>query len=144
MVGIFTNSRERNLMSSECTLDRYSIYFFRAGPALRRPQNDHRPQLPRLVFAASICSASALLNFPYLRITTIKGGCEQLVHRLGVVPLHKIRTVAMPFIERGQFVVTGASHDRRPGDFIAVQMENRQHRSISRRIQKFDALPASF
>src|ERR1700678_558171 len=130
-------------MGAKCALNRHPIYFFRTSPSLGTAQHDHRPGSAGLI---SICRrdpcSSAFLYVSYFRIAAIKRACEKLVHDFGIVPLNKIGSVAQPLIESAEFLVAGASIDRRPGDFVAIEMQNRQHGSVSRRIQESDPLPA--
>src|ERR1700722_2307746 len=66
------------------------------------------------------------------------------MHDLRIVSLHKVRRITASLEESNQIFVALTRHYRRPGNFVSVQMQDRQYRSISRRIQEVNALPAAF
>src|ERR1700735_225208 len=140
MFGVLTHGGKRNLVRAEGALDGNAVDFLRARPALGSSQDDHRPRWARAVFIR----AGLFVVFSYLRIAAIESCREKLVHDIGVVPFDKIGTVAMALEERGQFFVTGACHHGGTGDFITVEMQNRQYGPVSYGIQKLDTLPTSF
>src|ERR1700730_10062990 len=143
MFRILADGGKRNLVRTECALDWHTINFFRACPALRSAQDDHRPRLLMLVFTCpSLSGPGILLNISYARVAAIESTREQLVHDFGIVAFNEIRCVAKPFVKGDKFCITRASRDRGAGDLVTIEVQNRQHRSISRWIQELDALPA--
>ena len=48
----------------------------------------------------------------------------------------------MPFDQRADLFVRHAAHDGWTGDLVAVQMKDRQHRAIARRIEEGNPLPS--
>ena len=67
---------------------------------------------------------------------------HQLMHRLGLVAFHEIRLVAVAGEKLRQLLVGNARQHRGIGDLVAIQMQDRQHRAVARRIQKFVRVPA--
>ena len=146
MFRILAHGGERNLVRAECALDRHAIHFFRARPALRSAQDDHRPRWR----AADLDLCAGLLSGKFSECP----GCARSSDRV------RRREVGARFRDRLLRRIQGCSQalcrtrssssslvracDRRAGDFVAIQMQNRQHRSVSRWIQELDALPASF
>ena len=137
----FANGGERNLVRAESALDGKPVHFFRARPALRCAQNDHRPNRD---FACGIFLAGVGLEsreFPDSRrreLPRIAGDVRR------VVAFNEIGVVSVAAVELFEFAVRGASLDRGPGNFVAVEMQNRKHGAIAHGIQKPIGLPASF
>ena len=46
MLGVAAHVGDRDLVRAPRVLDRQAVDLLRAGPALRRPQHDHRPARP--------------------------------------------------------------------------------------------------
>jgi hypothetical protein len=88
--------------------------------------------------------ASLLLNSTNLGITILKRLSEELMHDLGIVALNKVGLVTSTHIEGLQVGVARASLSGWPGDFVSIEMKDRQHRAVSHRIDEVDRLPASF
>src|SRR5450432_1658974 len=144
MLRVLAHSGNRDLMRAECALDRHAVHFFWTSPTFWGAQDDHGPRRPGLVFLFVWIAPKLLLDLPYAREAVIECGSEELMHAFGIVSFYKVRGVALPFVERRKFFVTGATHDCRAGEFVAIQVQDGQHGSVPRRIQKLDALPASF
>ena len=66
---------------------------------------------------------------------------HQLMHRFGLVSFDEIWFPAVPGKELGQFLVVHAGQHGGIRDLVAVQMKDRQHRAVARRIQKLVAMP---
>ena len=66
---------------------------------------------------------------------------ELLVNFVRVVPFHEIRLVTHAFEELLQFVFGNASQEAGIGDFVAVQVQNRQHAAIAGWVEKFVSVP---
>jgi hypothetical protein len=89
MLRIFTDRRQRDLMRSECAFDGDSIHFLRAGPSLRRAEDNHGPD--GLLFESAL--TSLLLNSPNLGVAILKRLGQELMHDLRVVALDKVGLV---------------------------------------------------
>jgi len=66
------------------------------------------------------------------------------MHDLRVVTLDKIGLVTPSYIKGRQVGVARSSLSRWPGDFVAIEMKDRQNRAVSHRIDEVDRFPASF
>ena len=64
------------------------------------------------------------------------------MHRIGIIALNHIRGVAITSKQGVKFVPRNPAEERRPGNLVAVQVQNRQHRAVVHWIQKFIRVPA--
>ena len=143
MRGIFADVRERNLVRAKCAFDGHAVDFFRTGPAFRRAEDDHRPGFEDR-FAARAVRPRLLLNFSYLRVSAIERCGQLLMDARGIVTFDEVRRVTKSAIVGREFVVAPSRRHRGPGNLVAVQMQDRQHRAIAAGIQEFYAFPAAF
>ena len=65
-----------------------------------------------------------------------------LVHRSGLVAFHEVALVTVSVEQRFQFRLRNARQHGGTGDLIPVQVQDRQHGAVARRIQKFIRMPA--
>ena len=138
MGRVLARVRDRHLMRSGGALDGQAVDHLRARPALRRREHDERPARPARLAART----GGVLDRRDLR--------EREVERLGHEPMHRRRLVA--FDEVGDVPVAAQQtfellprnpgQDGRVGDLVAVQMQDRQHRAVVRRVQELVAVPA--
>ena len=61
----------------------------------------------------------------------------------GLIPFNEKGLVPIPGVKLDQIIVGHAAGHSGVGDFVAVQMKDRQHRAITRRIQELVRMPAS-
>ena len=139
MRRILTHAGERHLVSTEGSGDGNAIDHVRPGPPLGRAQDDRRPA--RLALEA--VGAGIGLDCRDGVVRPVEGGGEILEDRGRIVAAHETDLVAMPFDQGAHVVVGHASHHGGIGDLVAVEMQDRQHRAIARRVQEGDALPAA-
>ena len=66
---------------------------------------------------------------------------ERLVHRARVVALDEVHLVAVALEQRADVVVARAAEHGRAGDLVAVEVQDRQHGAVARRVEEADALP---
>jgi hypothetical protein len=66
---------------------------------------------------------------------------HQLVHRLGLMALDEIGMVAVAAEQGLQFLVADPGQDGGPGDLVAVQVQDRQHDAVGRRVEKLVRMP---
>ena len=64
------------------------------------------------------------------------------MHQRRIVALDEMRIVAIAAQQLGQFLAADARQHRRIGDLEAVQMKDRKHRAIARRVEKLVGVPA--
>jgi hypothetical protein len=128
---------ERHLVGAEGALDRQAVRFRRAGPALRRPQNDRRPAgtSREAVFA---CLA---LDRADLGVATVQRRGEHLVHAGRVPPLDEVDRVAVPFEQLANLVVRGPAEHGGVGYLVAVEVQYGEHRAVARGVEKADPFP---
>ncbi len=126
-------------MRSERALDGEPVHLPRPGPALRRPQHDRGPaRSPRDARPAGLG-----LDGPDALVTPIEHRRELLVHRRRVVALDEVHGVAVTLDGRSHVVVGRAREHRRPADFVAVEVEDWQHGTVTCGVQVAHALPRS-
>ena len=65
------------------------------------------------------------------------------MHDLRIIALNKVRFVTTPSVQRPQICVAGSSLSSRAGNLVAVEVQNRQDRTVPDGIKKVDRLPAS-
>ena len=132
MIGLLEDLRQRNLVSPPRVLHRFAVDKLRPGPSLRRAHNQHRPRRP-FRFAAF---PRRLLNRGNAVQHRIENHRSLLMHHLRIVAFQRERLIAVAAHQILQLSVGNARQDRRVRNLVAVQMQNRQHRAIGRRIQK--------
>ena len=86
MVGMIGVHKERYLVRSEGAFDRQTVDHLRPGPALRGPQDDHRPALSGGV----VLVPRIALDAADLLYGVIQRGGHQLMHRRRVVALDEV------------------------------------------------------
>ena len=126
-----------HLMGTECVFYFFAVYFFRPGPAFWRTQNNHRPVVWHLKYAIS----RILLNCQNILICIFQRLRHSLVHSIMLAAFYKIWLPAHAFKEFSQIFIWNTSQNGWVGNFIAIQMQNRQYCPIPCRAQKFVALP---
>ena len=72
----------------------------------------------------------------------LQGRRHRLMHAGRITAFNEIRGVAVPGEQSRQLVVVNARQDRRIIDLVAVEMQDRQHRSVGDRVEEFIAVPA--
>ena len=130
---------ERHLVRSPGPLDREPVDLLRAGPALGRPEDDHRPGRPvgdpagpgrGLDRGGSRgCTASSVAAIAWCMVGR-------------VVARHEVRPVAVALHERAELVLGDPGQDRRVGDLVAVEVEDRQDGAVVDRVEELVRVPA--
>src|SRR5262245_31529004 len=85
-----------------------------------------------------------LLDHADLVITRLEGAGKQLVYGGRIVSLDEQRLIPMAAKPPHEVSVAGAAVHGRPGDLVAVEMQNGKHGAIADRVEELVALPASF
>src|SRR5689334_19617539 len=113
---------ERHLVRAPRAFDLLAIDLFGAGPALRRPQHDHRP-----------ASAPGRNTIPRIALDGadafdqgIEGRRHLLVHGLGIVALDEVRLVSVADEEALELAPIDAGEDGRARDLVAVEVQDRE------------------
>src|SRR5438034_7244283 len=136
MLGL-VHVAHRHLMRAPVVLALFPIDFGRAGPALWRAEDDHRPGRP-LGSAVGSSIGPNLLDFCQ---SQVEDPGQLLVDGLRITSLDKVRLVAHPLEELLQFVLGNAGQEAGVGDLVSVQMEDRKHAAVTDRIEKLVAVP---
>ena len=129
---------EGHLVRPEGALDGLAVHFLGAGPALRGPQHDHGP--PRSLHGAP--GPSFLLDVVDACHGAVERGGHRLVDSGGVVPAHEVRLVAVALHQRTELLLGDAGEHGGVGNLVAVEMQDRQHRPVVRRVQELVRVPA--
>src|ERR1019366_4220494 len=140
MFGIFADRSERDLVRTEGAFDWNSIHFLRTGPPFGCAQDDHGPD--RLFLESAL--ARLLLNGSNLGIAIVQRSSQDLMDDLQIVAFDKIGLVPTPYVEGLQVFVARPCLNSRPGDFVAIEVQNRKDCAVPDRIEEVDRLPASF
>ena len=127
----------RHLVRAERAFGLQAVDDFRAGPALRRAEDDHRPAgtlgesvragvglNPRI--SAMILSSVAAINWCIV---------------VGIVAFDEIGRVAVALEKLFEFFVADARQHGRAGDFVAVQVQDRQHGAVVDGIEELVRVP---
>ena len=138
---------KRYLMRTPRAFGFQAVDFFWPRPAFGTSQNDHRPLRTLCVVSSTRCRLfRCVARFALNRFDFSDAGVEnarhQLVHRFGVVAFHEVRRVAVADEKAFQFVAADARQNCRAGDFVTVQMQNRQNRAIEFWVEKLVGMPA--
>ena len=138
VLGLVVHLAHRHLMRAPVILGLLAVDFLRAGPALGRAQHDHRPARA----LAGAVPARVGLDALDLVDDGVKRGRHELVHLFGVVAFDEIRRVAVAAEQLVQLLVADAREDVGIGDLVAVEVQDRQHRAVRRRVQELVRMPA--
>ena len=138
MLGMALHLAHRHLMRAPVAFLPLAVDLLRAGPALRRAHDDHRPggTLGEAFGPRVVLDAADVVDHLLQR----RG--HQLVHGLRVIALDEMRGVAVAAHESFELLVRDAREHGRVGDLVAVEMQDRQHRAVARRIEKLVRVPA--
>ena len=107
------------------------------GPSFGRGQHDHGPPRPR----RSAGKPCIVLDVPDALDCRVERGRHRFVHRGRLVALDEIRQPAVALQQLLQLFARDARKERRVGDLVAIQMQDRQHRAVGRRIEKLVGMP---
>src|SRR4029077_12232971 len=137
MRGIRTDVRYRHLMRPPGTLEPMAVDLLGRGPALRRAQNYHRPARP----ARHSASARLFLERADFEDATFERSRHPLMHSRRSIALDHVRLVAVANEKALELLGRYAGKNRRIGNLVTVEMQNRQHGSVADRIEEFVRMP---
>src|SRR5262249_55323283 len=129
----------RHLVRSPQTFKFSPIDFGRRRPSFRRSQYDHWPARTRRNAGAS---RFVLCGFD-LSDAMIERRCHGLMHARWIRALDKTRCVAIAVKEIFAFFVADAREQSGIVNLVTVEIENRQDRAVSERIEKLIDVPGS-
>ncbi len=136
---IFATGGDRHLMRAPEILDFFAVDGFWTGPAFRAAQNNHRPARDDV---RRLAATGALLIIADLVEGAVQRVGHQAVHFFRLVAANEQRLIAVAAEQLMQILVAAASQQRRVGDFIAVEVQDRQYRAVARGVQELGAVPA--
>ena len=137
VVGVVADARDRHLVRAPGSLDRQTVDLLGAGPALRRPQDDHRPLRPR--FDALLPGRA--LNLGDLVEGFVEGAGEILVDRVRLVAGDDQRPPAAALEKRDELLLGNPCEHGRIRDLVAVEVKERQDCAVGARVQELVAVP---
>src|SRR5271167_4318811 len=129
----------RHLVRPPGALQPLAVELLRASPSFGSAHYDHRPSRTNRIGGVTL--SRLLLDLANFHNTSFKRCRHQLMDRLRLVSRYHVRLVAIPTEQAFEFVVRNAREDRRVGNLVAVEMENRQYRSVTHRVQEFIGMP---
>src|SRR6266436_688954 len=130
---------ERYLVSTEGSFDRHPIHHLRTCPAFRCSQNDrwpHRPFLESML--PRVC-----LDPPNSQDDCFERGSKVLMDFSRIAPFNKESLITVSGEKVMDVFVGLPSPDRWTGNFVTVEMQDWEYRSIAHRIDEFHTLPAA-
>ena len=130
---------DRHLVRPPGSFHRQPVDELRPGPALGRAQHEHRPARP----PGFTAFAGSPLDVVDLGHDRVEGGGHLLVHQLRVVALDRVDLVPVPGEQRFQFAGRDPGRDRRVGDLVPVEVQDRQHRAVRHRVEELVGVPAA-
>ena len=142
MRRVFRKARKRNLVRAPEPFGLQPVDLFGSGPALRAAQDDHRPFWSRRRCMRDP-AARRMLDRADAIDRIVEHDCHPLMHQRRIVALDEQWLIAIADEKRAQFVVGNAGQDRRIGDLVAVEMQDRQNRAIARRVEELVGMPGS-
>ena len=132
---------DRDLMGTPSPFDRLAVDHFRSRPALGRAQHDHRPARARDSVRVTMGSGLTLDMKNFGQRSLERPG-QQLVDDHRIVACDEMRIVTIAAQQIGQFLMADARQHRGVRDLETIEVQDRQHRAIARRVQEFVRVPA--
>ena len=139
VLGVAARLSDRHLVGAPGTLDRLAVHVLRPGPALGRAQHKRGPARPLGVTVG----AGPPLYVLDLGDDRVERGGELLVHDLGVVALDDVDVVPVPGEQRLELLMRYPGRDRRVGDLVPVEVQDRQHRPVGHRVEELVGVPGA-
>jgi hypothetical protein len=134
---------DRDLVRAPRALDLDAVDHVRPGPALRRPEHDHRPARPLGVGAvAGPAGPGGGLDRGDLVEHPIERLGQLAVDLRRVVAGHDVDGVAVALEELHELRLRDPGEDGRVGDLVAVEVEDRQHGAVMDGVEELVGVPA--
>ena len=142
VLRVVAHLRERHLVGAPRPLHRPPVDLLRAGPPLRRPQDEHRP--PRTLDRILGPGSRADLGDPVERLVERDGKSPMHVRR--ILPVEATgdeqRLPAVALEQSHELALRDPGKDRRARDLVAVQVQDREHGAVGARIEELVRMPA--
>ena len=134
-------SPDRDLVRAPGALDLDAVDLTRAGPALRRAQDEHRPARTLAdVAARALTAGSRGSRRAPRRAPRRNAGARRRAGRRD--PLDEQRAPAVALEQRPSSSLGDAGEHRRVRDLVAVQMQDRQNGAVGARVEELVRVPA--
>jgi len=128
---------QRDLMGAPGALDLHPVDAVRAGPPLRRHQQDHRPRPPLEVAVL----AGRALDLQDQVVGPVERRRQLPVHVVRLVALDGQDRVPVAAEQRLQLLALDPRRHRRVGDLVAVEVQDRQHRTVVDGVDELVGVP---
>ena len=138
MPRILTDVGHRDLVRAPGTLDGQPVNLLWTSPALGRTEHDHRPAWS---FVEPV-GARRLLDGSDLAEGSVQRRGELSMNRHGVVAGDDVHRVAVAFQELAQLVVRDSGQDSRARNLVAIEVQDRQDRTVAQRVHELVRMPA--
>ena len=138
MALVAANVGHGHLVGAPEVLDLLAIHLLGAGPALGGAQHDHRPAGTE----GFTTGAGLFLLRSDVENCLLEGHRHLAVHRHRVGAFDEDRRPAVSLEQVLQFLVIDPTEDRGVGDFVTVEVKDRQHGAVPNRVQEFVDVPA--
>ena len=132
------NIGDRNLMSAPEALDLLAVDLSRPRPALGASQHQYGPGRACLFvgrFAGLLLDRGDAVENPVERVG------HQAVHRRGIAAFDEEGLISVPPEEVPDLLIACPPEDRRIGDLVAVEMQDRQHGAVVAGVQEAVRMP---
>ena len=126
-------------MGAERVFNRLPVHHQRAGPAFGRLQNQHRPGRCALLYARP----GLLLNSDNFPVRPVHRLPHGRVNLRRVAAAHDTNLVAVAGEQVSQGLVAHAPKQGGAGEFVAIDVQNRQHRPRRSRVEVIIGMPGS-
>ena len=138
MAGVPPYRAHRHLVRTPVSLFPLAVDLLGTGPAFGRAHDDHRPggALGKTVAPRVRLDAADVVNDRLERLR------HQLMHLRRIIALDKMGRIAVAAHEVVKLVVGNPRQHGRIGDLVAVEVQDRQHGAVARRVQKLVGMPA--
>ncbi len=139
MLVVVPGVREGDLVRAEGPLHLVAVDHRRTGPALGRPQHDHRSPP---TFLGVLTSFHALSHRRELVEALVERAGHRLVHRTRFGPGDDPWRIATAAQQVQKVVLGDTGEQRRVGDLELVEMEDREDHAVASRMQEPGRVPA--
>ncbi len=138
MAGISAHLAHRHLVRAPVALFPLTVDLLGTGPPLRRAHDDHRPDR---AFCEPIAPCVGL-DVADLANHCFEGRSHELVHRARFMPFDEMGRISISTQKRFKLLMTDPRQHCWIGDFIAVEMQDRQHGAVAHWIEELIGVPA--
>ncbi len=137
VLRVVADAGERDLVGAPGVLDGEAVDLLGSGPALGGAQDDHGPGGP---FGDAVLACRPLVGVDAVQ-GGVHGGGEGAVDGGRVVAGDEQRVVPVAAQQPVQFLLGDPGQDRRVGDLVAVEVEDRQDGPVVDRVEELVRVP---